>query len=86
MCHDGADEGIREHFEISIRFRNMIEQRITRLETDASNDEAAAKHLGNSDHVRRQLCLVAAQRNEALRMRRFLEHSTTRMPAPLSSI
>ena len=79
MSHDGTEEGIREHVEISIRFRDMIEHRIARLEADAANDEAEVQRLVSSDHIRRQMCLVSAQRQEALRMRRFLEHSTTRI-------
>lgn len=80
MFQDGTQEGIREHFEISIRFRHMIEQRISRLEGDASHDEAAMKCLKDSDHIRRQMRLIAAQRAEAKRMRRFLENSSTRVP------
>ena len=71
-----------EHFEISIRFREMIENRIARLESDATSDEAAARTLENADHLRRQMRLVAAQREEACRMRRFLQHSDIRLPAP----
>jgi hypothetical protein len=80
MSQDGTEESIREHVEIGIRFRRMIEQRIARLEADASNDEAEVKRLCSSDHIRRQMCLVSAQRNEALRMRRFLEKSSIRLP------
>jgi hypothetical protein len=80
MSHGGTEEVIREHVEISIRFRRMIEQRIARLEADASNDETGVKRLDSSDHIRRHMCLVSAQRKEALRMRRFLDHSTNRVP------
>ena len=85
MLHDDTEEGAPERFEIGLRFRRMIETRITRLEADASHDEDTANHLDNIDHIRRQMRLVAAQRKEALRMRRFLEHSTTRVALPTYS-
>ena len=80
MIHDGAEQGLREHFEISIRFRTMIEQRIARLESDAARDERALAALENDDHLRRHMKLIAAQRKEADRMRRFLENTCTRIP------
>jgi hypothetical protein len=82
MSHDGTEQGVREHFEISTRFRNIMEQRIVRLELDAARDELDASHLQNIDHIRRQMRLVAAQLEEANRMKRFLENSRLRMPAP----
>jgi acetolactate synthase small subunit len=78
MAHE-IEESIREHFEISIRFRNMIEQRIVRLEFDAARDELEAKRLQNPDHIRRQMRLVAAQLEEANRMKRFIENSRARV-------
>jgi len=81
MHCDDAEREMRDHFEVSIRFRRMIERRIARLESDALFDEASAKRLENSDHIRRQLLLVAVQREEAGRMRRFLDHSDTRQPS-----
>ena len=68
-----------DQYEISIRFRRMMEQRIFRLETDATLDEAHLCGLENVDHIRRQMRLVAAQRAEARRMRLFLEQSRTRV-------
>jgi hypothetical protein len=59
-----------------------MEQRIVRLELDAARDELDASHLQNIDHIRRQMRLVAAQLEEANRMKRFLENSRLRMPAP----
>lgn len=76
-CDDGEQE-TREHFEVSIRFRHMIERRIARLESDALFDEASATRLEDSDHIRRQMLLVAVQREEARRMRHFLDHSNVR--------
>jgi len=73
----------RGPFEVSPRFREIIEQRIARLEGDAMQDEALIPLLQNSDHVRRQRRLVDAQRAEAARMRRFLEKSKPRFPNPL---
>jgi hypothetical protein len=54
MLHDDTEEGAPERFEIGLRFRRMIETRITRLEADASHDEDTANHLDNIDHIRRQ--------------------------------
>lgn len=72
-----------EGFEISPRFRQSIEERIARLERDASHDEAQLDQLDDVDHVRRQMRLVAVQRAEALRMRLFLDRAKTRRPFPL---
>jgi len=72
------DCSIQDHYEISSRFRNTIEERIAKLEQDADNDEAQVSCLSNPDHVRRQLRLVAVERAEALRMRLFLNRSRTR--------
>jgi len=69
---------LEEGFEISPRFRRTIEERLARLESDAQWDEAQIARLVNSDHIRRQRRLVAAERAEALRMRIFLERSRTR--------
>lgn len=68
----------REGYEISPRFRNMIEERIVRLERDANFDEAQIERLAEPDHIRRQLRLVAVERAEALRMRVFLDRAQTR--------
>lgn len=70
-------------FEVSPRFREIIEQRIARLEHDAMQDEAVIPQLENRDHIRRQRRLVDLQRAEAARMRRFLERASTRFPNPL---
>jgi ribosome-associated translation inhibitor RaiA len=75
-----------EGFEISPRFRQMVEERITRLERDAEQDEALIAELVDQDHVRRQMRLVAMQRSEALRMRLFLYHSKTRLPRPMVAL
>ena len=71
-----------EGIEISPRFRRSIEERIARLESGADFDEAQLAYLGDSDHIRRQVRLVATQRAEALRMRLFLDRSGTRLPRP----
>ncbi len=80
MIHDSLE---LEGFEISPRFRQSIEERVTRLEQDAQADEALIPHLQNKDHVRRQMRLVAVQRAEALRMRLFLDRAKTRTPGPV---
>jgi ribosome-associated translation inhibitor RaiA len=81
-----ANVAANEGFEISPRFRNMVEERIARLERDAEQDEAQVAQLVDRDHVRRQMKLVAMQRSEALRMRLFLYHSKTRATRPMVSI
>ena len=76
----------QEGFEISPRFRQMIEVRIARLERDARDDEAQIERLEDIDHIRRQMRLVAVQRAEALRMRLFLDRAKTRLPRPLIAL
>lgn len=76
----------QEGFEISPRFRRTIEERIARLERDATYDEEQIARLDNPDHIRRQMRLVAMQRSEALRMRLFLDRSRTRLPQPLIAL
>jgi ribosome-associated translation inhibitor RaiA len=72
-----------EAYEISPRFRRIVEERVARLERDAAQDEANVMQLDDADHIRRQMRLVAAQRVEALRMRIFLDRATARkQPAP----
>ena len=75
-----------ESFEISPRFRQTLEERIARLERDAEQDEAQVALLENSDHIRRQMRLVAIQRSEALRMRLFLDRAKSRLPRPLIAL
>lgn len=70
-------------FEVSPRFRKMIEQRIARLDEDATGDEAVIPLLENRDHIRRQRRLVNVQRVEAARMQRFLDKARMRVPNPL---
>jgi hypothetical protein len=67
-------------FEISPRFRQTIEARISRLERDAEHDEAQGSRLIDPDHIRRHMRLVALERAEALRMRSFLERCRLREP------
>ncbi len=70
-------------YEISPRFRRMIEERIERLERDAMADELSSMTIENEDHMRRHLRLVAVQRAEALRMRLFLDKAGTRERSPM---
>jgi hypothetical protein len=76
----------QDGFEINARFRRTIETRIAQLERDAACDEAQVAHLDDIDHIRRQMRLVAAQRAEALRMRLFLDRTTTRQPRPAAAL
>lgn len=73
-------------FEISPRYRRAIEEHIARLECDAEFDEAQVARLEDADHIRRQMRLVAVERAEALRMRRFLDRTSVRLPRPLISL
>jgi hypothetical protein len=86
MLFEDAGPDTRGGFEISSRFRLLIEERIDRLEKDADGDEAQLANLYNSDHIRRQKHLVAMQRAEARRMRHFLDNSGTRIPPPLMTL
>lgn len=73
-------------FEISPRFRRTIEERIAKLERDATRDEVQVELLEDGDHIRRQMRLVAVERTEALRMRLFLDRAQTRVPRPLITL
>jgi hypothetical protein len=73
-------------YEISPRFRETMEGRISRLERDAAADELALTALQDFDHFRRHLRLIAVQRAEALRMRLFLDRTRTRLPRPLIAL
>ena len=75
-----------EGFEISPRFRQTVEERISRLERDAAHDETQLDNLDDIDHIRRHMRLVAAQRSEALRMRIFLDRARPRLPRPLIAL
>jgi ribosome-associated translation inhibitor RaiA len=81
-----TDCSLTEGFEISPRFRRMVETRIARLEKDAVADEAQVGLLKDGDHIKRQMRLVAMQRAEALRMRLFLDRAKTRLPRPLIAL
>jgi hypothetical protein len=63
-----------------------MEHRITRLERDADEDEAALGWLRDEDHIRRHRRLIAVQRTEALRMRLFLDRARPRLPRPLIAL
>ena len=80
------DSALEDGFVISPRFRQTLEDRVTRLERDADYDEAQISRLENRDHIRRQMRLVAVQRAEALRMRLFLDRAKTRLPRPLIAL
>jgi hypothetical protein len=82
MIHCAVDE----YFEISPRFRHNVEEQIARLEKDAEFDEAQVAQLVDSDHIRRQMRLVAVQRAEALRMRLILDRANTRLPRPMIAL
>ncbi len=78
-----AEPNARNCYEISLRFRNSLEERIARLEKDAVADESMLARLECEDHIRRHRRLVAVQRAEALRIRLFLDRTRSRIPRPL---
>ena len=80
------DCATNEVLEISPRFRRTLEERISRLERDATFDERQIERLDDIDHIRRQIHLVAAQRAEALRIRLFLDRAKTRLPRPMIAL
>ncbi len=86
MSFDRTAAGAQDGFEISLRFRRTIENRIARLERDALSDESLLPQLTNSDHRRRQMRLIDLQRAEAWRMRRFLDQSRARLPRPMIAL
>lgn len=86
MSLDCARPNHPERVEIGLRFRRLLEERIERLERDAADDEATLARLTNEDHIRRQKRLVYAQLAEAMRLRRFLENSQTRLPRPMIAL
>jgi hypothetical protein len=75
-----------EGYEISPRFRQIVAERIARLERDADADEKFVARLADADHIRRQMRLVVAQRAEALKMRLFLDRAGARLPRPLIAL
>ena len=79
----GTDE---KCFEISPRFRQIVELRISRLQLDAERDEQQIDRLSDIDHIRRHMRLVSMQRAEAERMRRFLDRAAARQANPLMSL
>ena len=56
-------------FEISDRFRVAVENRIAQLEQDAAHDATVIPELLCEEHRQRQQMLVAAQIDEAVRLR-----------------
>jgi hypothetical protein len=67
-----------EPYEISLRFRQSVQDRIDRLEEDADRDELLVSSLLSEDHRSRQLKLIEAQRREAHRMRELLSYTRLR--------
>lgn len=65
----------QQYLEISGRFREAVLARIERLERDATEDARLIPQLLSEDHQRRVATLVAAQIEEAVRLRTCL--STT---------
>lgn len=81
-----AANGAGDTFDISARFRRMVEARIARLDRDADRDELNLTYLEHPEHISRHMRLVAAQRAEARRMRLFLERCRVRPPRPMVAL
>ena len=65
-------------YHISQRLHCAIQSKALVLEVDALRDELAACSIENADHLRRQRLLIQAQRDEAERMRDFLDQDQRR--------
>jgi hypothetical protein len=65
----------QHYLEISGRFREAVLARIERLERDADEDARVIPDLLTPSHQRRQAQLVAAQIEEAVRLRACLAGS-----------
>jgi hypothetical protein len=63
------------HFEISGRFREVVEARIERLELDAAQDALTLPQLTDPAHIERHRLLITAQIDEAIRLRARLTFS-----------
>ncbi|HWA96266.1 MAG TPA: hypothetical protein VG844_16830 [Terracidiphilus sp.] len=80
------NQAIDDRIEISLRFRQTMEERARKLERDANYDEEQIAKLDNAGHICRQRRLVALERSEALRIWLFLDHARTRLPRPMIAL
>jgi hypothetical protein len=69
----------REPYHISPRFYQALQAKAISLENDAQQDEAFAATLDNPGHRERQNRLIQAQRDQATRLRDFLDASEIRI-------
>jgi len=69
-------------YEISQRLHRAIHAKALMLEVDALRDELAACAMDNPDQLRRQRLLIQAQRDEAERLRDFLNRTSVRPGDP----
>jgi hypothetical protein len=66
----GREKTSEQHyFQISGRFREAVLARIEQLERDAAEDARVIPQLLSEDHQRRVALLIAAQIEEAVRLR-----------------
>jgi len=73
-----AAQIVREPYQISPRFYRAMLLKALSLEVDALHDELVAASIDDPDQLRRQRLLVQAQRDEADRLRDFLNAATLR--------
>ena len=69
-------------YQISQRLHRAIQTKALTLEVDALRDELVAHAIDNPDQLRRQRLLIQAQRDEAERLRDFLNRTSVRPADP----
>ncbi len=69
-------------YQISQRLHRAIQTKALTLEVDALRDELMAHAIDNPDQLRRQRLLIQAQRDEADRLRDFLNRTSVRRADP----
>lgn len=66
-------------YQISHRLHRAIQTKALTLEVDALRDELVAHAIDHPDQLRRQRLLIQAQRDEAERLRDFLNRTSVRL-------
>jgi hypothetical protein len=67
----------REPYQLSPRFFRAMQAKALALEANALRDELVADTFEHPDQIRRHRLLIQAQRDEAERLRDFLNRTTT---------
>jgi len=74
----------REPYEVSARFYLAMQVKALSLQADALHDELLSASMANPDQLRRQRLLIQAQRDEAERLKDFLQYTTIRQAEGLA--